>query len=181
MKDITRLLNSASLTVTALTKCRKAAANDGKGPNDLEGQKTAFTSAASEYFSLLSSIDVQLRRQIYALEEADIISAEAPTKESQTSSVLPAAFAALGGGPSSTLSSQLSSEKGTTSASGMGNLDVGWLNSRNDAVGKEMEAELWAKARDFVETLADDAFGTTAEEAEGEAGRTTDSSHHVSG
>lgn len=33
----------------------------------------------------------------------------------------------------------------------MGGLDVGWLNSRNDSVGKEMEAELWSDLEGLVE------------------------------
>lgn len=33
----------------------------------------------------------------------------------------------------------------------MGVLDVGWLNSRNDSVGKEMEAELWKELEGLVE------------------------------
>jgi hypothetical protein len=37
-------------------------------------------------------------------------------------------------------------------ASGASNpLDVSWLNSRKDTVGKEKEAELWAAAREFVQ------------------------------
>lgn len=32
-------------------------------------------------------------------------------------------------------------------------LDVGWLNSRSGKVGRDMEAELWAKARGFLEAL----------------------------
>ena len=32
-------------------------------------------------------------------------------------------------------------------------LDVGWLNSRSGKVGRDMEAELWAKARAFLEGL----------------------------
>lgn len=35
-----------------------------------------------------------------------------------------------------------------------GPLDVSWLNSRGkDTVGRNMEAELWAKARELVERL----------------------------
>ena len=37
---------------------------------------------------------------------------------------------------------------------GLGGLDVGWLNSNlTDGVGREMERELWAKARSFFEGL----------------------------
>lgn len=31
------------------------------------------------------------------------------------------------------------------------NLEVGWLNSRSSKVGTDMEAELWAQAREFLE------------------------------
>ncbi|KAI9850672.1 MAG: hypothetical protein M1830_006973 [Pleopsidium flavum] len=172
-KDITRLLNSAGLAVKALTKTRQLSTEDEPLSASLGSHKAAFTSAASQYFSLLSSIDVRLRRQIYALEEADIIFAEASTKESQTSSALPAAFVALGGGNTVPPSSQVSLEKSSTAASGTGNLDVGWLNSRNDAVGKEMEAELWAKARDFVDTLKPDKLRDDTVAAQEVPGRIT--------
>ena len=91
----------------------------------------------AQYFALLSSIDVRLRRQIYALEEADILSPSFAVEKVEL--LLP-------GSQGST--SALGSSQGTTGASGgkgvgMGVLDVGWLNSRNDSVGKEMEAELW--------------------------------------
>lgn len=32
-------------------------------------------------------------------------------------------------------------------------LDISWLNSRKDTVGKDKEAELWATARSFVEQM----------------------------
>ena len=37
----------------------------------------------------------------------------------------------------------------------LGNLDIGWLNSRNDSVEIEMEAELWKKASSFLAELED--------------------------
>ena len=117
----------------------------------VEQQKEAFTSAASQYFSLLSSIDVRLRRQVYALEEAGIVSADVPQKETQSTLNVPAMPAAFAGPLATTASSQGTKEKNSISGSGLGNLDVGWLNSRNDKVGKEMEAELWAEARELVQ------------------------------
>ena len=42
--------------------------------------------------------------------------------------------------------------KGAITGGGLGSLDVGWLNSRNDNVGKEMEAELWEDAQLLVES-----------------------------
>jgi hypothetical protein len=35
----------------------------------------------------------------------------------------------------------------------LGNLDIGWLNSRSGRVERDMEAELWEKARTFLEGL----------------------------
>lgn len=102
---------------------------------------------AAQYFSLLSSIDVRLRRQIYALEEADILS--------PSSSAVEKVELLLPGSQGST--SALGSSQGTIGASGgkggvgMGGLDVGWLNSRNDSVGKEMEAEQWSELEGLVE------------------------------
>lgn len=43
---------------------------------------------------------------------------------------------------------------GAGTGSGAANpLDISWLNSRKDTVGKDKEAELWALARQFVERL----------------------------
>lgn len=118
----------------------------------IEHQKEHFRSEASQYFSLLSSIDVRLRRQVYALEEAEIIPAEA-VKEQQTSLAVPSIFAHLGSPQNSSSPKQPPLSKSVHIGGGLGTLDVGWLNSRNDNVGKEMEAELWAKAEDFVKEL----------------------------
>lgn len=41
----------------------------------------------------------------------------------------------------------------TIADGGMGKLDIGWLNSRSGRVGRDMEAELWEKARMFLEGL----------------------------
>ncbi|MCJ1363173.1 hypothetical protein MMC16_002280 [Acarospora aff. strigata] len=162
-KDIAKLLHSAGLAVKALTKSLEGTQEDDSLPGSLENHKTAFTSAASQYFSLLSSIDVRLRRQIYALEEADIISAEGSVKESQTALAVPTSHGATGGAGIAVPSS----DKANAAASGLGSLDIGWLNSRNDTVGKEMEAELWAKANDFIKTL--ERAGVTASAAEEDA------------
>ena len=92
-----------------------------------EEARSAFSDSTSRYFALLSSVDVNLRRQIWALEEANIIAPGSAEKDQQPGS-----------------------EKAATDVTSLGNLDVGWLNSRNDKVGKEMEAELWEKASSLV-------------------------------
>ncbi|MCJ1382794.1 hypothetical protein MMC17_005907 [Xylographa soralifera] len=149
-KDVTKLLHSAGLAVKALTGQTSLDAEEK--PTSIEQQKSSFTVATSRYFSLLSSIDVRLRRQVYALEEADIIAAETAAKESQGSQ-------SVSGNPS-----QASKDRVSAPSSGLGNLDIGWLTSRNDKVGKEMEAELWEQARDLVEEIRTAGFGTTGRE-----------------
>jgi hypothetical protein len=81
----------------------------------------------------LQSIDVGLHRQIYGLEEAGIIPAEKvekPKKDGKTSTA---------------------AESAGADVASMGKLDIGWLNSRSGRVGRDMEAELWERARGFLE------------------------------
>lgn len=97
--------------------------------NDLESHKVAFTKATESYFSTLSDIDVRLRRNVYALEEASLVHrdgkrgvAAAHSDEARTG----------GNGP----------------------LDSSWLNARSsNSVSKGMDHEIWADARKFVERL----------------------------
>ncbi|KAE8353028.1 mediator complex protein-domain-containing protein [Aspergillus coremiiformis] len=126
-KDVARLIHSAGLAIQALTNARSG---DSPGDNSLDSHKARFNEATSQYFALLSSIDVRLRRQVYALEEASIL---APDSTSRTGD-LPGVSAGVAGAANP--------------------LDVSWLNSRKDTVGKDKEAELWAAAREFVEQIS---------------------------
>ena len=144
-QNVAKLLQCAGLAVKALTKAPPSERSD-ESPElpSTQIQKEEFTEATTQYFSLLSSIDVELRRQIHALEEADILSTETAIRESQTDSdLLPGSSGGVGAKlPAGNRSSVL--------GGGFGNLDIGWLNSRNDNVEKEMEAELWKKASVFL-------------------------------
>lgn len=124
----------------------------------IEQQKEAFTAATSQYFSLLSSLDVRLRRQIYALEEAQILPKEASGKESLNSQASSLSNPGMGSTPNIPLSKQAGGSKGAITGGGLGNLDIGWLNSRNDNVGKEKEAELWEEAYRIVQRLEAEKF-----------------------
>ena len=96
-------------------------------------------------------MDVNLRRQINALEEAGILPAEAFTKEPPKSLAVPSA--AQANSSNASLSRTGGENKGVITGGGLGTLDVGWLNSRNDNVGKEIKAELWEEAEKFVSKL----------------------------
>lgn len=158
------MLHSAGLAVQALTGTSRSIHNDETIlPSKIEQQRQTFQQAASQYFALLSSVDVRLRRQIYALEEAEIIPAEAPPKEQPNSLSVPSAFAAFGNGPATPSTKQVASSKAVVGGVGMGSLDVGWLNSRNDDVGKEKEAELWAEAERFMANVEKDMKSNSEE------------------
>jgi hypothetical protein len=119
------LLQSAGLAIKTLTVCQT------DSTDNLEDRPQTFTDATNTYLKGLHSIDVRLKRQIYGLNEAGII---AMAKES----------------PSRPDSQNADSSRvaGDNAA-----LDIGWLNSRSGKVGRDMEAELWAKARAFLEAL----------------------------
>ena len=104
----------------------------------VEERKKAFAGTASDYYALLSTVDVNLRRQILALEEAKIIPSEAPRDIPGASDV------------------QSNKEKKSKGPGALGNFDIGWLNSRNDKIGKDMEAELWTQARELLDDLSSD-------------------------
>ena len=117
---------------------------------NIEQKKKDFATASSHYFSLLSSIDVRLRRQISALEEAEIIPSETTTKDSQASA-----------DTSTSTSRSAAPNKSIITNGGLGNLDVGWLNSRNDNIDKIMEAELWEKAQKLIQKELENTIGAT--------------------
>ena len=41
--------------------------------------------------------------------------------------------------------------EGSVVEGGMGKLDIGWLNSRSGRVERDMEGEIWGRAREFLE------------------------------
>ncbi|KAJ5657097.1 hypothetical protein N7507_009047 [Penicillium longicatenatum] len=135
LKDVAKLIHSAGLGIQALTNMKP----DSSAPlhnGSLESHKTQFKEATAQYFALLSSIDVRLRRQAHALEEASVLR---PETNSRTGD---ATGAGAGGAGAS-----------AGSGAAANPLDISWLNSRKDTVGKDKEAELWASARQFVEQL----------------------------
>ncbi|KAL8952732.1 MAG: hypothetical protein Q9222_001381 [Ikaeria aurantiellina] len=160
-KDVAKLLHSAGLAIKTLTPAQLEG-DEGQNiqTSSIEQRKASFVATSSQYFSLLSSIDVRLRRHIAALEDADIIPAEAATRDRTINSDPSTGSTTTSNLP---LSRQGMGNRDAVLNGGLGNLDVGWLNSRNNNVEKEMEAELWEEAHKMVrnelkarENLADD-------------------------
>jgi hypothetical protein len=147
------LLQSAGLAIQALTNTKP----DSDTPFDgsLESHKALFKEATANYFSLLSSIDVRLRRQVYALEEAGLSTPDMASKAGDATGAGASAVAVTAG----------------AGAGGTNPLDISWLNSRKDTVGKDKEAELWTAARGFVEQLdnAPNGLNGSTKQEEGES------------
>jgi len=148
--EVASILKAASIALTDLTP---HSTPDTSAPS-LEVSKASFEAHTLTFYNQIQSVSAHLRRQVYALEEAGIIAAEAeaqnvtPAPQSQQQTVpgrgLP------GGG----LAAQKVVEPVMPITNGgLGNLDVGWLNSRRDVVGKMKEAELWKEVRVLVNSL----------------------------
>ena len=107
----------------------------------------SFEIHSDEYFKAVQGISARLKRQAYALEEAGIIAADPTIADSQQ----PSQARATTGTRLAPAVTQAKAEP--TTNGGLGSLDIGWLNSRRDDVGKRKEAELWAEARPRAEKL----------------------------
>ena len=129
-RSISTLLSAASDAVAILSN----SPSNGKHEAALRSSasaRAAFSTVAETYFSTLSSIEVRLRRQVYALEEADLIK-PGEDKDARRGRTLggDSGLTRVGGGP----------------------LDPSWLNARaSDKVANGMKKELLGQAREFVE------------------------------
>jgi hypothetical protein len=130
-QSITELLKSAGLALKALS------ASQYTPDTPIDDRKEAFKSASESYLNTLQSIDIGLKRQILGLEESDILPTDKAKKDKQINEF--GKTAPVG--------------ETTIADGGMGKLDIGWLNSRSGRVERDMEAELWEKARTFLERL----------------------------
>ncbi|KAK2590312.1 hypothetical protein QQS21_012006 [Conoideocrella luteorostrata] len=132
-KSIARLM---SQTATALNAVTLPTSNISPAEGDASSlnppaQKEAFKSATDSFLTTLHDIDVRMKRQIIALEEAGIVNlSNAPRKSTS-------------GGTNASLTPN---GLGT-----VGNLDVGWLNSRSTRVERDMEGELWQEAKELLQ------------------------------
>lgn len=112
-------------------------------------QTRQFEDAMNKFLSTLHSVDARLKRQILGLDEAGIISL--PSNKDAAKDKSKDEEGGTGTGPAAPGPKPALEPDGV----GMvGDLDVGWLNSRSNQVEREMEAELWTKARRHLEGLS---------------------------
>ncbi|GAP92640.1 putative mediator complex protein [Rosellinia necatrix] len=100
-----------------------------------------YKDSMDEFMGTLRTVNVGMKRQIWGLEEAGIISLgkkELNLREEggevQASNIRNGLLEPDGNGK-------------------IGGLDVGWLNSRSNKVEKDMEADLWREAEDALQQL----------------------------
>ncbi|OAQ66360.1 mediator complex, subunit Med11 [Pochonia chlamydosporia 170] len=132
-KSIAQLMSQTATALNALTT-PASSASPSNGDNsviDATAQKEAFKSATDSFLTTLHSIDVRMKRQIMALEEAGIVNLSNTPRQ----------------GPNGATKASLQPNGVGT----VGNLDVGWLNSRSTRVERDMEAELWQEAKEFLQ------------------------------
>ncbi|EQL00766.1 hypothetical protein G6O67_005083 [Ophiocordyceps sinensis] len=139
-RSIAQLMNHTATALNALTTPASAdpsADGASKPALDPPSQKDAFRSATDSFLTTLHNIDVAMKRQVLALEEAGIVNLSNAPRQGPNSATAKASLKPNGVGT-------------------VGNLDVGWLNSRSSRVERDMEAELWQEAREFLERHGQD-------------------------
>jgi hypothetical protein len=180
-QDIVKLLRSAGLAVKALTRTMSTTSGDSSSHVvSVKQQKESFAGATSSYFALVSSLDVRLRRQIYALEEADILRAETSSKESMNDPSVPWGASVTAGGSNGPPPRSTWSGRASITGGGLGSLDVGWLNSRNDSVAKGKETELWYQAQQFIQDFEEGKASKVEGKEENSAAMQSTQTHHIS-
>ncbi|POS77908.1 hypothetical protein DHEL01_v203700 [Diaporthe helianthi] len=124
-------------------------------------QTRQFEEAMNKFLSTLHSVDARLKRQILGLDEAGIISLpsnkDAAAAARDSGKPKDGEDAGAGAGAAAAAAATAPGAKPALEPDGVGkvgDLDVGWLNSRSNQVEREMEAELWTKARRHLETLS---------------------------
>jgi hypothetical protein len=102
------------------------------------------------FMSTLHSVDVRLKRQIWGLEEAGVITLKSSRDGSDgAGNGAGSGNAVLGGGPA------MKTNLEPDGVGKIGGLDVGWLNARSSKVERDMEAELWTGMRKHLESVVE--------------------------
>jgi hypothetical protein len=139
-KNIVLLMSHTAQALDSLTHKPSADADSPTSPT--AAQEESFRSAMDALLKTLHAVDVHMKRQIWALEEAGIVklperlsAAEKLTVDSEAKLLARSSLEPNGVGA-------------------VGTLDVGWLNSRSTRNERDMEAELWGRARALLEEVA---------------------------
>ncbi|KAI1774418.1 mediator complex, subunit Med11 [Hypoxylon cercidicola] len=140
-RNIVSLLRSTAQAVQTLGK-QQARDEDVTMADHKDQQIEVFQNSMNDFLRTLRSVNVGMKRQIYGLEEADIVTLD--TNESQSTEAESSKTAGAG---NRNVPLQPDGD------GKIGGLDVGWLNSRSDKVERDMEADLWNEAEALLQRL----------------------------
>jgi hypothetical protein len=158
--DVASMLSAAGQAINALTNRPLNAPNDSDNDTEmtstqelatLSARKQAFQQNSTAFYNNLQAVVAKLRRQAYALEEAGIITPEAASLSTVVVQAPkpPANQSNQPGRPPQQTDQQV--ERITNG--GMGNQDIGWLNSRGNRVGADKEKELVEDTKKLLDDL----------------------------
>ena len=126
-QSLATLLMSASEAIGVLANKR----NDAARTSTYGAQEAKFQESSRTYFATLSSIEVGLKRQVYALEEAGLIQPGEERDNKKARAIIDRRDDGGGHGP----------------------LDSSWLNARADnGVQDGLERQILAEAKQFLAT-----------------------------
>ncbi|KAL7624917.1 hypothetical protein AAE478_004131 [Parahypoxylon ruwenzoriense] len=138
-RSIVSLLRS---TASALETLGKKETQDGDIVMTDKDQSQIFQDSMNNFLRTLRTVNVGMKRQIWGLEEAHIISLGGKEPQATKDEGGEAMVASNRGAPIE-----------PDGDGKIGGLDVGWLNSRSDKVERDMEADLWNNAESFLQRL----------------------------
>lgn len=154
-EDVATMLRSAGQAINSLTdRPLETPESDDTDTGMVDSTHTAsvndrkevFTTHTTAFFTGLQGIVARLRRQAYALEEAGIVIAESATFSSSAQQAGELTRAGQTGKSATQQPERLTN-------GGLGNLNIGWLNSRRNIVGAEKEDELMGEAKELLEDV----------------------------
>ncbi|KAI0160039.1 mediator complex, subunit Med11 [Hypoxylon sp. FL1284] len=137
-RDIVSLLRSTAQAVQTLGK-QQAQGEDVAMTENKDHQVDVFQNSMNDFLRTLRTVNVNMKRQIWGLEEADIVTLDT----NETSGADPESSKPSAGQRKAPLQPDGDGK--------IGGLDVGWLNSRSDKVEKDMEADLWNEAEAYLQ------------------------------
>lgn len=139
--DVSKVLAIASRAIGML-----ANTDHGHTNPTLEEIQNAFNEESKKYFASIASIDVRLRRQVHALEEAGLIPAGSRVDRS--------------------LAMAMTEDQGSRRGGG-GPLDSSWLNARaKNTVGKSLKEEALKNSKEFLRKNGIEVGGKREEKQE---------------
>lgn len=135
----------------AVGSLSKKEAHDGEEDTtmgDASDRARLFQDSMNDFIRTLRVVNTGMKRQIYGLEEASIVTLRKDDADAQPAANSEPRHAPLepdGDGR-------------------IGGLDPGWLNSRSNKVERDMEAELWDQAESLLREMLQEDQGRRKQE-----------------